>query len=546
MNRKIDIVVTTLFIIIIFSVGIIQAITELKKGESVQFVDALEDTFITPVKKRGESAILYNECNLKIASVQEQLSLIQKNGTDEYEQWARAEELAEEAMYVATDLRKSVLNVNRHRTGKPTQKKVFLLDSCIQLLSGLYENIQDQVAIDELIASHHEISEFTAGLSKDFKKANIISYPFLVTKHFIFYTIFNREYLRKYENELEETSVFANTLRPYMQFSRYVLLRDWGEKAIEGRNGWLFYKQGMDYLLRPSVQDRRSVVVDPEDTPIRDNILDSIVAFKNELSKREIELMIMIVPGKASIYPDILSKRVSPDKVGMTGHSLMLMEELNKRGIETVDLFSALAEARKQDDVCGDSLYLSQDTHWKTRGVQVVAKTVAKQIQTKSWSADLGEPAEFVVDTVTIERDGDIRIMADLPDFKLPFITTPFIKEKTSCLQVYQIRRDEDSTITSKNLFRDDYRRSKILILGDSFSRIYQSDEPRSAGWISHLAYQLSLPVCSIVSDGGASTLVREKLQRKKGVLKGKKLVIWEFVERDLRYGAEGWKDIKL
>ena len=25
-----------------------------------------------------------------------------------------------------------------------------------------------------------------------------------------------------------------------------------------------------------------------------------------------------------------------------------------------------------------------------------------------------------------------------------------------------------------------------------------------------------------------------------------KKLVIWEFVERDLRFGAEGWKDVGL
>ena len=46
------------------------------------------------------------------------------------------------------------------------------------------------------------------------------------------------------------------------------------------------------------------------------------------------------------------------------------------------------------------------------------------------------------------------------------------------------------------------------------------------------------------VPDGGASTLVREKLARKASVLKGKKLLIWEFVERDLRFGAEGWKDV--
>ena len=84
------------------------------------------------------------------------------------------------------------------------------------------------------------------------------------------------------------------------------------------------------------------------------------------------------------------------------------------------------------------------------------------------------------------------------------------------------------------------------MILGDSFSRIYQTDSPVNAGWIAHFAKEMGMPVASIVSDGGASTLVREKLARKAGVLKGKKLLIWEFVERDLRFGAEGWKEVNF
>jgi hypothetical protein len=97
---------------------------------------------------------------------------------------------------------------------------------------------------------------------------------------------------------------------------------------------------------------------------------------------------------------------------------------------------------------------------------------------------------------------------------------------------------------TTRTPFKDDFRKSKILILGDSFSRIYQTDAPVNAGWIAHFAKNIGRPVSSIVSDGGASTLVREKLARKAGVLKGKKLLIWEFVERDLRFGAEGWKEV--
>ena len=99
---------------------------------------------------------------------------------------------------------------------------------------------------------------------------------------------------------------------------------------------------------------------------------------------------------------------------------------------------------------------------------------------------------------------------------------------------------------TSITPFKDDFRKSEILILGDRFSRIYQTDSPVNAGWIAHFAKNMNARVASIVSDGGASTLVREKLARKASVLKGKKLLIWEFVERDLRFGAEGWKDVEF
>ena len=87
---------------------------------------------------------------------------------------------------------------------------------------------------------------------------------------------------------------------------------------------------------------------------------------------------------------------------------------------------------------------------------------------------------------------------------------------------------------------------AEILVLGDSFLRIYEQDEPQSAGLLAHLAYELRQPVASIVNDGGASTLVRQELFRRRRLLTKKKLVIWEFVERDIRFGAEGWQSVPL
>jgi hypothetical protein len=82
--------------------------------------------------------------------------------------------------------------------------------------------------------------------------------------------------------------------------------------------------------------------------------------------------------------------------------------------------------------------------------------------------------------------------------------------------------------------------------MGDSFLRIYEQDEPKSAGFTAHLAYELQQPIAAIIIDGGASTLVRQQLSRKPDLLKNKKVVIWEFVERDIRFGLEGWKVVPL
>ena len=87
---------------------------------------------------------------------------------------------------------------------------------------------------------------------------------------------------------------------------------------------------------------------------------------------------------------------------------------------------------------------------------------------------------------------------------------------------------------------------SEVLILGDSFLRIYEQDEPGAAGFIAQVARELGRPLTSIVNDGGASTLVRQSLSRRPALLTNKKLVIWEFAERDIRYGAEGWQIVPL
>ena len=128
---------------------------------------------------------------------------------------------------------------------------------------------------------------------------------------------------------------------------------------------------------------------------------------------------------------------------------------------------------------------------------------------------------------------------------------------------------------TYMNLVRPDTTTS-ILVLGDSFCRIYQLPEPQSlgespdaagkeeadptpgdsgrtkrllpgsAGFPSHHALAMGTTVDYIVSDGGAATDVRRELSTNGEILEGTKIVIWEFVERDIALGAKGWQAVPL
>ena len=50
-------------------------------------------------------------------------------------------------------------------------------------------------------------------------------------------------HLRAYERQMEEESVIARNLRPMAQYARFAWFKDGGDKAVLGRDGWLFYGQ---------------------------------------------------------------------------------------------------------------------------------------------------------------------------------------------------------------------------------------------------------------------------------------------------------------
>ena len=329
----------------------------------------------------------------------------------------------------------------------------------------------------------------------------------------LFSQIPTQAHLRAQERQLEDLSVVAKSVRPWMQRTAFSLLGDAGEKVITGKQGWLFYKPDVRFLVEPAQAGMRESFA-------------AITDFRDQLARRDIKLLLLPVPGKPTVYPEKLTSRLgSGDRVRSPAEDLMV--RLQRAGVESVDLYGLFAGAR---NVTREPLYLLRDTHWSPAAARQAAETVAAKLESLGWIRP--ESTEYAVREVTLTRASDITQMMRIPNMNRLLAPETLRSEQV-------VRHD------SSELYRDDAS-SSVLVLGDSFLRIYQTDEPRGAGFIAHLARALRMPLASVVNDGGASTLVRQELARRPELLRGKKVLIWEFVERDIHFGAEGWKSVRL
>ena len=243
--------------------------------------------------------------------------------------------------------------------------------------------------------------------------------------------------LREYERELEDSSWVAQQLRPWMQFAQFRILKEAGDKALVGRDGWLFYQPGVRYLTeRPAAPRPGEPPHDPR---------AAIVDLRDQLAARGIPLLVMIAPNKESVYPQMLAKwsgSAAPGQVLMAAQTRQLLADLQAAGVEVVDLFEVFRAARQSPAAATTApLYLAQDTHWSPAGLELAAKATAEKILAAGW-VQRGTVA-YELKPAPVRRLGDVIRMLQVPQ-----IEQEFAPENISCRQV--IRQDD------RTPYRDD------------------------------------------------------------------------------------------
>jgi alginate O-acetyltransferase complex protein AlgJ len=136
--------------------------------------------------------------------------------------------------------------------------------------------------------------------------------------------------------------------------------------GLVGKDGWLVYTANFD------VENFQNVPVLPVGGI--ENIQKNLTILYNRLRERNITLVVVIAPNKATIYPDKLPSEIK--KIGSKSELDLLVDLLQKDGPPVlIDLRSALQEERQKRDV-----YYKTDTHWNAYGALIAYREILKRL----------------------------------------------------------------------------------------------------------------------------------------------------------------------
>jgi hypothetical protein len=292
-------------------------------------------------------------------------------------------------------------------------------------------------------------------------------------------------------------------------------------KAFAGADGFLFYRHSLEFAVGGDLEKQAK----------GKNPLPVIVEFKKMVEASGVDFLFVPVPTKLDIFPDKLDPKFNA-WVGRVVNPLArkFLLRLAEEGVEVLDLLPPLLAARAEGDSAGqEPLYQRQDTHWTSRGLRLVADVLVARIKKYPWYAGIGRHAQsFGMRETTFTRFGDLQ--SRLPESEKA-------KYQPETLLAHQVIRPDGTP------YEDDPD-SPIVVLGDSFTGVYELTDAEHAGISAHIARGISYPVDLVMSYGGGPNVRQKLMRRGNGALATKKLVVWIMTARDLYNYWENWEPL--
>ncbi len=328
---------------------------------------------------------------------------------------------------------------------------------------------------------------------------------------------------KSFESELEKASFLREVFPSPFQWFLTRCLRTGNEKAVMGREGWWFYDKDIQYVTgKPFLQYREQAGKDP---------VAAITDFSRQLEERGIRLVVMPVPVKPMLYPEMLSGSCADSVSTVQNASYRtFLSELQAQGILVFDPTSISQRLKGE----GIAAYLKTDTHWTPEGMEAVADSLVHLLVSEglmSYGA-----AGYLRRSTPVDHLGDIYTMLEYSG------RTPLASSE-------QVETHPVTDAMGNVWMPDPY--ASCLFLGDSFINIYSLNGlgwGYGAGFAEQLSYLLQQPVDAIRRNDEGSIATRKMLSNEleRGVdrLANKSVVVWEFSMRELSFG--NWTPIAM
>lgn len=288
--------------------------------------------------------------------------------------------------------------------------------------------------------------------------------------------------------------------------------------------GWFFLKSELRQagLGKYWEQPWEAVVANPgKESPI-----PYMVEFQKALAEKGVELMVVPIPMKVSIYPEMFDAKFAP---GDPYAPKPLYDQMRAEGLDVFDLEPVLAALRATG-----KLYCEQDAHYSPRACEILAASLAKKIKAQDWSGQLTPEAIVRGEPTEIRITGDLVVgtsyASSTPAETLKVL---FAGHSGSGGKIEPVAPDPTSP---------------ILLLGDSHTLVFQEGSSNGmhcsgAGLLDQMQYELQSRIDHLGQRGSGSVQARKALYGKArstaGFWEDKKLVIWVFSSREFTQSAD-------
>ena len=261
----------------------------------------------------------------------------------------------------------------------------------------------------------------------------------------------------------------------------------------------------------------------------------SMVALKDLLAAKGIDLIVVPIPAKASIYPDKLDASFGPgDPYPLTP----FLERMTAAGLHVIDLEPTMRQLREAEPE--NKLWCEQDAHYTPLACEIVAGLVKEELAKGEWFAAHPKEQFARTEPTPLEIVGD-QVKGSEWEGQVPKET----------LSVRYAGRDKDGRIEPV----DPDAASPILLLGDSHTLVFQEGANggmhcQGAGLLDQLAYETGIVPDLVGVRGSGLVQARKQLYRTAAPVEGywenKKAVVWVFSVREFTQSFDKIMEIPI